>query len=318
MPHEMKGWVPSGLRQEGDRVLCRWTCVADTPFTAPFFEETLQRCMSLPENSARHRVATDLDLLPHLAAGVPALEPAAFIFHVSRCGSTLVTQLLGEDPAFLTLSEVPFFDQLLRARFQPGPARSIPVDRLLPPALRLHGQARHGSERHLIVKTDCWHLGFHAELRALYPETPFILLYREPEAVIRSQRRRAGMHAIRGLIEPGVLGLDEAELAELPPDAYLPKVLDTCYRIMLRIARTDARSLLVPYEPDMTRAVETVARFAGIGLTAAHRERMRIRAGCHAKQPGLAFVEPEPAAIEVPGACRASHEALRAFPAVPT
>ena len=119
MEHDLKGWVPSQLRQEEDRLLCRWTYTAEAPYKEPFFEETLQRCLGLPENTERHRVATSLDLLPGFAAEIPALEPAAFIFHVSRCGSTLVTQLLGEDPAFVTLSETPFFDQLLRARFNP-------------------------------------------------------------------------------------------------------------------------------------------------------------------------------------------------------
>ena len=121
------------------------------------------------------------------------------------------------------------------------------------------------------------------------------------------------MHAVRGLIEPGVFGFREEDLADLPPDAYLSLVLEFYYGTMLRIARTDTRSLLVPYEADMTSAVETIARFAGFELTAAHREKMRTRAGCHAKEPRHAFAEPDSCAVETSAACQASYEALEGF-----
>jgi hypothetical protein len=57
-----------------------------------------------------------------------------------------------------------------------------------------------GVTRRPIVKTDCWHLFHAAELRAWYPESPFVLLYRRPEAVLRSHRRQRGRHMVPGLL----------------------------------------------------------------------------------------------------------------------
>ncbi len=307
MDQGLKGWLPKGLQQVEGESLCRWTFVGDTRFEAPFFEETLQQCLNLPENASRYAVLSQLDLLTDAAVEVEALEPAAFIFHVSRCGSTLVTQLLNEDPAFLTLSAVPFFDALLRARFRPGLKAS---SALLEAALKLHGQRRNPEERHLVVKLDSWHAAFHGKLRALYPDTPFILLYREPGAVIRSQRRRAGQHAVPGLLEPALFGPGVEEAAALPWQEYLPRVLQSYYEAFLRIARADARSLLLPYGPDMTGPVEAIARFAGLPLGPDHLERMRIRARHHAKDPLQPFVEADGAPIEVPAPCQAAYEAL--------
>lgn len=314
----MRGWIPSGLHAEEDRLLCRWTYVGEAPFTEPFFEESLQRCRGLRENASRFAVLTDPAFLSPAAAALPCLEPAAFIFHVSRCGSTLVTQLLGEDPAFLTLSEVPFFDELLRARYRPEPLGSLPVAAVLPAALKLHGQRRQGAERHLVVKLDSWHIAFHAELRALFPRAAFILLYREPAAVLRSQRRHPGMQCVPGLLEPELFGLRAEEVRELHPEPYFAQVLAFYYRAFLEAARRDPRSLLLPYEARMGPAVEALARFAGIELETSHRARMEARSLRHAKRADEAFQEAEAQPIEVPAFCQAAFEALEAFRLSPT
>jgi hypothetical protein len=291
---------------------CRWLFVGDMRFTDPFFEDTTSRCLSLPENSFAPPWITPLGRLAEIAAECDALEPSAFVFHISRCGSTLVSQLLGLDDACVTLSEVPFFDQLMRARFRPGTAD---VTMHLPAAIRLHGRRRTGGERTLVVKLDSWHTGFHAELRALYPRTPFILLYRHPAAVVRSHRKRPGMHAVRGVIEDAVFGFRPGESAAFPPDAHLPRVLAFYFETFLAIARSDSHSLLVQYQPDMIPAVETIARFSGIEISPSQREKMRARAAFHAKRPGEEFHEapPDGAASEALAECIARYEETERF-----
>lgn len=313
MPSEHDGWIPYRLRAV--TADCRWLHVGDAKFTDPFFEETISRCLSLPENSFGPPRFTPLARLPEIAAECDTLEPSAFVFHVSRCGSTLVSQLLGLDDSCVTLSEVPFFDQLLRARFQPALAEKVDLAMMLPAAIRLHARKRTGRERSLIVKLDSWHTGFHAELRALYPHTPFILLYRHPAEVIRSHRKMPGMHSVRGVIEDAVFGVHAAESAALPREAHLPRVLAFYYETFLSIARKDPHALLVPYAPDMIPAVEAIARFSGIGISPAHREKMCARAAFHAKHPQEKFAEAplEGAVGHANVECAARHEELEDF-----
>ena len=313
MRSEHDGWIPHQLRAA--TADCRWLHVGAARFTDPFFEKTILRCLSLPENSFGPPRITPLAQLPEIATECDAVEPSAFVFHISRCGSTLVSQLLGLDDACITLAEVPFFDQLLRARFQPALAEKVNVATLLPAAIRLHARRRTGGERSLVVKLDSWHTGFHAELRALFPHTPFILLYREPAAVVRSHRKRAGMHAVRGVIEDVVFGFPPDDSAAAPPDAHLPRVLAFYYATFLAIARTDPRALLVPYAPDMVPAVEAIARFSGIGISAELRVKMRARAAFHAKHPQEKFSEAplEDAAGEALRECIARYGELERF-----
>ena len=46
------------------------------------------------------------DLLDQ-AAAEPGIDPTGFIFHLARCGSTLVSQMLAALPEHIVLSEAP-------------------------------------------------------------------------------------------------------------------------------------------------------------------------------------------------------------------
>lgn len=314
MPSDFRGWLPYQLRAGTETVDCRWFYVGEARFTDPFFEDTIARCLSLPENSFGPPRVTRLDELPDIARECDALEPSAFIFHISRCGSTLVSQLFGLDEACVTLAEVPFVDRLLRARYDSQLAERVNVATHFPAAVRLYGQRRLERERFLVVKLDSWHVGFAAELRAMYPRSPFVLLYREPAAVIRSHRKRPGMHAVPGVIEDAVFRFAPGAKSTTP-ETHLARVLAFYYESFLEIARTDPHCLLVPYRAGMMPVVESIAHFCGIEISAAQKERMPERASFHGKYPDEKFDEASPASEGEPGLekCLAQYQALEEF-----
>ena len=62
-----------------------------------------------------------LDTLLDVQREIPGMQPAGLIFHMSRCGSTLISQMLAAEPANIVLSEAAPIDDILRAHFrQPG------------------------------------------------------------------------------------------------------------------------------------------------------------------------------------------------------
>lgn len=281
----LRNWIPTALVRRDDEWLCRWLDAADVPFTDPFFDETLNICRNRPENRHSFAVLGSVDSMMEWAPALPSVPPSAFIFHVSRCGSTLAAQLLGMDPAHIVLAEVPFIDDLLRAAHR-GAALPDLVGALRA-AFAFYGQQRNGTETRLWVKTDSWHVFFYPYLRALYPETLFYLLYREPSAVLYSHRKRRGMQSVPGIIEQDIIGGEPPATTDL--DAYMAMVLGRYMERFLDIAAVDPLARLVNYSEGILPIVERIARETDTPLT--RHDQMTERLRFNAKEPSQVFAE---------------------------
>jgi hypothetical protein len=294
----LHNWIPYRLSFNNKEPFCRWLCLEDTPINDPFFEDTISAGLRLPVNTQPFQCTSSVDILPVWSAGMDAVQPSAFIFHISRCGSTLLSQLLAIDPCHIVLSEVPLFDELLRLHYQlpvPDPAAT---DEWLEAAVRFYGQKRTGKEQHLVIKSDCWHIFFYDRLRKLYPETPFILLYRAPDEVLRSQQKRRGMQAVPGIIQPELIGLEaeenESSLDRL--DRYFAKVMEKMLAAFFHVAGKDKQTLLVNYKEGMLPITKKMADFAGITIQPGIMEQMEERTRYHGKYPEQVFEEEQTAA----------------------
>ena len=294
MPEEYR--VPHRMSVEPDRDLSfRWLYVGEKRFTEPFFEETISRCMGFPQNSSGSLPTIKAQELIAAAEAVDAVEPTAFVFHVSRCGSTLVSQLLSLDERCIVLSEVPVLDDILRLPFKkerpsPGPS---PED-LFRAALRILGKRRGVQEQHLVVKFDSWHTMFFHRIRQCYPRVPAVLLYRSPREVLRSHQKQIGMQAIPNLIEPEVFGFDTQQISDLHPIPYLVRVLERCFQESLRILETDALAWPLSYHDGALTMVQQLALHSDIRLCDQAITTMKARLARHSKRPDTLFGE-EPA-----------------------
>jgi hypothetical protein len=285
----IKNWIPFRLFEEGDTINCRWLYLGDEKIAEPFFEETIAKCRMLPENSRLIRCISNVDVLPEWSQQIETISPTAFIFHISRCGSTLISQLLGLQPSNIVLSEVPFFDELLRnGNKNNNMPATLP---LLKAAIDLYGARRDDASTHLFIKTDSWHVHFYKQLRELYPQTPFILLYRRPDEVIRSQQKNRGMQAIPGLIEPEIFGFDKDQIMQLGLDEYMARVIESYLQAFVEIVKTDKLALPVNYNEGAITIVNKIAAFTGISINEKEMEMMKERSGFHGKYPGQIFEE---------------------------
>jgi hypothetical protein len=270
-------WIPERIvtgNAGDDR--CRWIDVADIRFTDPFFDDTVRRRRR--DSQAERWSAADE--LFHEAATVPAVEDVVFIFHVSRCGSTLLSQLFGLDERTLVLSEVPLLDAILHT--DRGDR-----ERLFDAALRLLGRPRDGVAPRLIVKTDCWHVFDVQTLRRLYPQARFVLLYRRPAAVLGSHQKMRGMQMVPGLVDAPFHVPYDPETLSL--DQYGAMVLERLYAAMLDVAATDERRLLVSYEQGFPDAFLQTAAWLGMSFDAEGLKQIQERCGYHAKRPDEKF-----------------------------
>jgi len=144
MNYVLKNWIPYKLVNLQGQIHCRWLNTFNKTFIEPFFDETILKLKGL--NSAHSAISSvsDLSMLEEWVAGLNSMEPTAFIFHISRCGSTLISQLLATSDQHIVLPEVPFFDDLLRLPYQHKGFTSKDASGLLMTAIKYYGQKTDG------------------------------------------------------------------------------------------------------------------------------------------------------------------------------
>jgi hypothetical protein len=298
----LSNWIPYKLSYDEGQPRCEWLYTGDEEFTEPFFDDTISKCRQLNDRSRKS--ISSIDLLPLWSNDIESVPPSAFIFHVSRCGSTLASQLLTLDRTNIVLSEVPFFDALLRSE------KNIP-HQLLKAAIPFYAPVKNQRKR-LFIKTDSWHIFFYKQIRELYPQTPFVLLYRRPDEVVRSQQKQRGMHAIPGLIEPSLLGFDSNEVQHMSLDEYIGNVLGKYFQAFLQIMEEDALAIPVNYSEGPIAMVEKIAGISGTSINGTEMEKIKNRVMFHAKYPERVFAE-EAIRDRVPAYCKAAYEIYEAL-----
>lgn len=264
--------VPTALGFDGSGPLVTWRAGDGGRFGESFHEDTLRRF----RRDGGAEATTPLDAL----AAEPA-EPTALIFHVSRCGSTLVSRMLAALPDALAISEAPVLDQILR---WPGLADDDQRIALLRGLMGAWRASQADPPARLYVKLDCWHLFHLPLLRRAFPRTPMLFLHRDPVEVLVSLMRQPSMTLIRGTVTAGQLGLADSARDALSREEHAAAILGALFRT----AREHRGQLTELDYADLPDAALTAA--PGGPFTPDEQTLMLAAAGRDAKAPEQAFV----------------------------
>ena len=282
------GWIPFRAYWQGSEPGLEWCYLGANRFSHPFFETTLHLEVQKPFN-ALFRFRTPVAMLREWHAASPGLRPAGFIFHLSRCGSTLITRLLGSLPENLVLSEPGVLDAMIRAHERaPGASAEERVAWLqwLVSAL---GQKRTGEERRLFIKFEPRNTLDFPLIRLAFPYVPWVFVYRDPVEVMTSNLRKPSALVTRGMAGAGFLGLDAAAIAAMDNEEYVARVLAAVAEAGARHA-AGAQGLLLHY-PQLPEAVWGILqRHFGLSFTAEEVEQLQQAAVFNAKRPEERFV----------------------------
>lgn len=274
----LEGWLPIRVWQEAGQWQVDWCWFGDTRLHQPFFRDAVEDALRLPFNQAFRR-KTALSTLADWQACSPGLAPSAFILHASRCGSTLISQMLAQLDNHIVISEPPPLDALLRGDL-PAVERRAAIKGLL----SAYGQRRLGVEQRLVIKLDAWNIGELALLRECFPETPWLFLYRDPLEIAVSHLRRPGMHMVPGMIGASVLD-DEFPFSNR--EDFIARRLGRLLASGLAQCR-EFGGLAVNYS-ELPRAMAgRLATFFALDIE--QRGQVFAAVGQHAKQPSQVFV----------------------------
>ena len=280
------GWAPGRVYQSPAGLMVDWCHVGGQRFTDPFFEQTMGRALWNPAQMLFRR-QTPIGELETLAGTRPGLTPTAFIFHLSRCGSTLVSQMLAAVPRNIVIAEAPPLDRVLMASlYDPSITRSQQIG-WLRGLVHALGEPRTG-ETELFIKWDSWHILQWPLIAEAFPAVPWIFLYREPAEVMVSHVRMRGTQMVPGLIDPRVFGVAASELPDMTLDEYGARVLAAlCEAALVYSRRGNGRLVNFSELPDavLGRLAPLFARDA----TEPERVAMLQATRRNAKDPSQAF-----------------------------
>ncbi len=311
LPVNFEEWMPIRVFWQDNRPYVDWCYMHKDRFVHPFFDITIQHRMHDPF-SLLFQYQTPADELAELNIIRPGLEPTGFVFHMSRCGSTLISQMLASLPQNIVISEASPIDTLLRANT---------VDSLINDETRIGwlrgiigalGGKRSADEAHYFIKFDSWHTLYLDLIHRAFPDVPWIFLYREPVEVIVSHMRQSGAQMVPGALGHLLPGLDVFESAQMPREQYCGLVVERiCESVLTQLDKAPHKALLVNYDQLPAAVTTSVLDHFGAVYSDQDIEKINLAAKFDAKNPRSQFVsDSEGKRSEANEAVRRAGEAL--------
>lgn len=252
-PKDLRGWMPAFITREQCpiswphraqlQVLNRyirdgnlvWLNLNGLRLTAPWLFSDYQR--------AKKAGVTNIDVLTQIQKSSNSIAPTGFIFHVGKCGSTLLKNMLARIPENLALGEPEAVNQILYARDESLRAT------WLQGAVSAMGQAYTGLEKHYFVKFASICVPRLGLIRQTFPDVPLVFLYRDPVEVIHSVLDGNVWWMFLKKSHPElaekVTGIESSLVRQLSPEEYAARVIGRFYNNVLQEA--DKGVLVVNY-----------------------------------------------------------------------
>jgi hypothetical protein len=236
----------------------------------PFMQETIAR---IPARESVVQIARG-----DVGRGTAGTGPAGIVFHVARCGSTLVSQLLKQHVGVVVYAEpLPVNEILL-------PPQKWPRAELVA-ALRSLGAAfaRH-ARKPWVWKLTSWNTLFCDLVAEAFPATPWVLVLRDPvEVSVSLLERPAGWIWDGGQPAAPFAKVIDAQGASRSREEYVARVYGAFCEAASRL--DPAHGALVDYASLPDAAWDAVAPHFGLAIDGPVRARMREAAGMNSKAP---------------------------------
>lgn len=283
----LASWVPEAIYAEDGGIKVKWCHIGRQRFIHPFFHQTIRHCrMKLCQSVSP--LQTPFDFLLKQSSKQVGLSPSGFIFHMSRCGSTLLAQVLATIPKNIVIAEAPAIDAILRVQVKGRPISDMRRIGWLQSVVNTLCQKRHPAEENVAIKWDSWHTLQIPLIQAAFPEVPWIFLYRDPVEVMVSHIKMRGLHMVPGLLEGDPFGLGATPLCRMGLDEFGARVLSMICQAAVKYRRY-GNGWLVNYAQLSDNFLPRLYDFFGMTFSAAEQVQMGERMLFDAKRPYIRF-----------------------------
>jgi hypothetical protein len=275
---DLKGWLPVDAVVVNGRPGLVWMEMSGVSLAEPFFQQTVERARK--EN--RRELFTEFDVLLQLEKQLESVQPTGFIFHSSRCGSTLVANACRAVSGSIVLSEANAIDKLI-ARFitdADNPVKESLYSVFLRGVVHALAQRRASNERHLFIKFACCSFVQLERIKRIWPNVPWIFLYRDPVETIVSNMRDAPPWLIDN--DRRVLSAITGDASEMSLEELCARTIGSLYSTAYKLA--NGNSMLLNYKQLSVPVIASVLNFFKVSLATEELETIARTIGVYSKE----------------------------------
>jgi len=287
--NELRSYFPIDAVIRDGKPQIEWLRMGEVAFTEPFFHQTVAKA-----RQDNQPLFTDLDALLRVASVGPALQPSGFIFHTSRCGSTVVANACRALDSTRVIAEAPVIDKLLSRLFtdaDPGSDKELVYLSLVRSAVQTLARDQSHSDSRYFVKFACASTLQIKSLRRTWPNVPFLILFRDPvEVTVSNLRTRPQWMSADS--NPGaaaaIVGVEVDQLLGMTDEEYCARALGLYYAAAESVAGERATQLF-DYKQLSLQMLTEILRFFGVTPSAQELARIERSLLSHAKDPSVSF-----------------------------
>jgi hypothetical protein len=284
---KLRGWLPIDAEVKDGRPGLLWMDLRGVLFEEPFLHQTIERVKR--DNAQTPERFTEFDVLLRLEKTIQPLNPTGFIFHSSRCGSTLVANACRVLADSVVVSEPYAVDKIVGRLFtdtKDSNTKELLYSLLVRSAVNVLGQRRRETDSRYFVKFSSISALQLKRLTKIWPNVPAVFIYRHPVEVMSSNL--ADPPAWMDLdsnrtMAAAILGVSESEVGDVSREVFCARALN---RFFCAAADSMTSTLrLFNYSELSADSLIKLIKFFGVTPKAAERERITATLKSHAKDP---------------------------------
>jgi hypothetical protein len=258
-----------------------WMEMSGVSLTEPFFQQTVGRA----KVNGNGELFTEFDVLLQLEKSLDSVEPTGFIFHSSRCGSTLLANACRAIANSIVLSEANAIDKLI-ARFitdSDGIKESL-YSVFLRGVVRALGQRRSGNEHHLFVKFACCSFAQIERITRIWPHVPWVFLYRDPIETIVSNLNGVPPWLLDNdrRVLASIAGVSPNTVAEMSLEELCARTIGSFYAKAHNLANENC--LLLNYNQRSVPVISSVLNFFNVSPSAEELKKIADAGSVYSKE----------------------------------
>jgi len=281
MNADLKGFLPVDAVVVDGRPGLQWMDMSGVSLAEPLFQQTVERLRA----DDRRELFTEFDVLLQLEKELDSVQPTGFIFHSSRCGSTLVSNACRAINNSIVLSEANAIDKLI-VRFitDPGDIKTSLYSVFLRGVVHALAQRRTGNEEHLFVKFGCCSFAQVEQIKRIWPNVPWLFLYRDPVETIVSNLKDVPPWLLDNdrRVLASIAGTSPAEVAEMSLEELCARTIGSLFSTAHRLANDG--QLLLNYKQLSVPVISRLLRFFKVSPSATELETIEHGSQIYSKE----------------------------------